>query len=294
MTPQNADTHSVTEDTVFALPPAEIIYVAPSGSDYAADGYSTPANSAQKPWRTIYMAVRRAQPGDTIEVAPGIYTEKVGWGAKPGTPDAPIRLNGNGAVTIQGSLQMDHADYWKVDGIKIIGGAPQFVVKFNGGTGWTISHCEISGGTGSSNLMVIGDPHDYSILDNKIYDVSSSGPLMNKHNIYMMPGYESGPGLIQGNTLTNADNGANIKIGPGSSGVGGSNIKIINNTMSDAGAGIVIGGVSSHITITGNKITGTSKVPAYDAGIFFNKWRGHAVTQSNNIIKDYSKAVRAG
>ena len=51
-----------------------------------------------KPVKTIALAIRLAQPGDTIHLAPGTYFESADLSNKHGLPDKPITLDGHGAV----------------------------------------------------------------------------------------------------------------------------------------------------------------------------------------------------
>lgn len=120
-----------------------VLYVAPWGDDYADDGYSTPENTFQDPWRTITMAIRRAEPGDTIVVRDGTYREAAGWGLQPATDNSPVRLTNykDERVVLKGHLQLENADYWTVDGINVTYdpelGRTESLVKFDGGTGWS-------------------------------------------------------------------------------------------------------------------------------------------------------------
>ena len=178
------------------------IYVAPGGDDSGSR-----ISAAEQPVATITRAIRLAQPGDTIIVRQGTYVGAAGYGARPARRSAPIRLqNAPGErVVIKGTLQLDNADYWRVSGINVTqdpnGPRKEFLVKFDGGTGWQFVRAEVWGTRGVSNLMIsgsarYGSPKNYRVADNCIHDNNAVGdPFMNDHNIYLMPGYHSGPGV---------------------------------------------------------------------------------------------------
>ncbi len=67
------------------------------------------------PQRTITAAIRHAQPGDTIHLAPSgePYPEMVAFHGKSGTADKPITLDGHGATLI-GSDPLDPARWEQV------------------------------------------------------------------------------------------------------------------------------------------------------------------------------------
>jgi hypothetical protein len=67
-------------------PQAVSLYVDPTGSD-SNDG------SQGKPFQTIQAALEEAQPGTTINIAPGKYYEELAT-VRDGLPDAPITLKG--------------------------------------------------------------------------------------------------------------------------------------------------------------------------------------------------------
>ena len=77
------------------IPPLQVIYVSPTGSNTASGSESDPV-------RTIQEAVNRATPGTTIMVEAGTYVETVKFNVS-GLPDAPISListDGPGAAKI--------------------------------------------------------------------------------------------------------------------------------------------------------------------------------------------------
>ncbi|MGY8654021.1 MAG: HEAT repeat domain-containing protein [Verrucomicrobiia bacterium] len=66
-----------------------------------------------QPVKTIARAMRLAQPGDTIHLAPGVYYESADFTHKHGLPGKPITLDGHGAV-LDGSEPVTSADWAQV------------------------------------------------------------------------------------------------------------------------------------------------------------------------------------
>jgi hypothetical protein len=279
------------------------IYVAESGSDYLENGYTVGPGTIAKPLQTITRAIREARPGDTIEVRGGTYVESAGWGAVRGTASSPIVLKnyGNERVVIEGQLQLIRADYWTVDGINVKydpdRGRTEFLVKFDGGVGWRLLNSEIWGTRGVSNLMISGlsdPPRNYRIAGNCIHDNKATGdPFMNDHNIYLQPGYDTGPGVIERNILFNASNGANIKAAGGDpSKTGAADVTIRYNTMANAGAGVIVGYGSHHMEMYRNLIGprqggGT----LYTAAILGNTVSGSGNIATQNAVTGYEETV---
>ena len=294
---------------VLVVPPLEAqaqgrtLYVAPWGNNYLENGYETAPNTFDTPWQTITFAIRNAKPGDTIAVRGGTYVEAAGWGAEPGTQSSPIVLTNykNERVVIEGHLQLVGADYWTVDGIDVTydpeRGRTESLVKFDGGVGWKLINSEIWGTRGVSNLMITGQhslPQNYRINGNCIHDNLASGDaFMNNHNIYLQPGYESGPGVIERNILFNAPNGANIKAAGGNPAVtGAANVSIRLNTMANAGAGVIVGYASHHVemqrNLVGPQLGGGN---LYTVAIIGNTVTGLSNTAMKSGISGYEKTV---
>ncbi|MBT0772249.1 DUF1565 domain-containing protein [Kineosporia sp. J2-2] len=276
-------------------PPGRVLYVSPEGSD----GTTRMAAGRHSPLATITKAIKLAQPGDTIVVQGGTYVGAAGYGASPGRADAPIRLqNAPGErVVIKGTLQLENADYWRVSGIDVTrnpaDGRKEFLVKFDGGTGWAFVNSEVWGSVGVSNVMVSaskknGVPKNYRIADNCIHDNNADGDaFMNYHNIYLMPGYRSGPGVIERNVMFNAENGAAVKAAGPTSATGAGDVTIRRNTITRVAAGVIIGYASRGVQVRNNLIAqqrieppaGAQWVKNYDAAVI-----GNHVTGSGNKV----------
>ena len=74
---------------------AKNYYVAPDAKP-GGDG------SKDKPFAKIQTALDKAMPGDTVELAPGVYYERVTF-PRSGEYKKPIRLNGPRTAIIDGS-----------------------------------------------------------------------------------------------------------------------------------------------------------------------------------------------
>lgn len=86
-----------------AAPSATDLHVNPSTGSDANDGRGAPI-------KTIARAIRLAQPGDTIHLAPGRYHESADFSGKRGEPGLPITFEGHGAV-LDGADPLKIADW---------------------------------------------------------------------------------------------------------------------------------------------------------------------------------------
>ena len=279
--------------TVLAVSPAHaagrMLYVSTAGDDDAV-------GTIDAPWRSLAVAMRRLAPGDTLFVRGGTYREYLGWNVRAGTSTAPIRLVGypGERVVVMGLLKLVKGHYWHVNRINVTRDPNkpllQALVKFTDGVGWRYMNSEVWGARGVSNLMVngttTGQPRNYRITGNCIHDNDSTGDdWMNYHNIYLYPGYTSGPGLIERNIMFNAEKGNNIKAAGPHSGRGAAYVTIRYNTMARAGQGVVVAYGSHHIKLYRNLIThrrgGSSWYPAI---------RGYEVSGAGNKAWDNASA----
>jgi hypothetical protein len=282
------------------------LYVSTTGKDFAADGWSVPPNSIDTPWRSIEWAVRRSYAGDTIVVRGGTYTEAVGWGARKGTAAAPIRLQAfdGERVVIKGTLALKGADYWIVRRINVTrnpaDGRKESLVAFFGGVGWQFLDSEVWGTIGVSNMMVVGTPtwgvpKNYRIAGNCFHDnnATGDGPVQD-HNIYLYPGLNSGPGLIERNIFFNARNGSHIKAAGPTSASGAAYVTIRYNTMVRGSAGVSIGYGSHHIKLQRNLIGvqwgGTS---TYIAALIGNHLTGYYNNSYDMAVWGYKKSINS-
>jgi hypothetical protein len=282
-------------------------------SRHGQDTWSRDAVTGGHPLATIARAIRLARPGDTIVVHHGAYVGPAGYGAVPGRKDAPIRLRSASGerVVIRGTLQLENADYWTVSGIDVTqdphGPRKEFLVKFDGGTGWQFLDGEVWGTRGVSNMMISGStkngiPRHYRIARTCIHDNRATGDVfMNDHQIYLMPGYRSGPGMIERNVFFNTANGAAIKAAGPDSRTGAGRVTVRRNTMVRSAAGVVVGYGSNRITVRDNLIgdqrkhppAGSAYVRNYDAAMIGNHVRGRSNALVRNAIWDFPRALHS-
>nr|WP_269809885.1 DUF1565 domain-containing protein [Kineosporia rhizophila] len=284
----------------------QTILVAPEGHDG-----TTRLASSHKPLATITKAIKLAEPGDTILVKGGTYVGAAGYGARPGRAGAPIRLQAapGERVLLKGTLQLENADYWKVSGINVThnpaGGRKEFLVKFDGGTGWEFVDAEVWGSVGVSNIMVSssvknGMPRAYRIADNCIHDNDAvGGAFMNFHNIYLMPGYNSGPGVIERNIIFNSENGAAVKAAGPTAATGAADVKIRRNTIARSAAGVIVGYASRRVEVRNNLIAqqvvrapaGAQYVKNYDAAVIGNHVSGSGNKVVSTALSGFPKLI---
>jgi hypothetical protein len=278
------------------------LYVATWGLDEVKG--RIPVNDVDHPWRTIALTIRRAVPGDTIVVSGGTYVENVGWGALPGSASARITLKSapGERVVIKGTLSLAGANYWTVSGINVTdnpkAARTQFLVKFDGGHDWTFTRGEVWGSRGVSNLMVIssakhGVASNYRIVGNCIHsNLAKNDPPLNDHNLYIYPGEDSGPGLIERNIIFGAANGADIKAA-GSSAAGTGHLTIRYNTLADAKTGFVLGHGSNNIHLLHNLIVRPVGGAQGEAAIRVNHLYGLGNSITDSSIQGFSVLIRS-
>ena len=305
--PSSADVApAATRSVLGAGAQGRTIYVSTKGNDGV-----TRLAAAENPLASITKAIKLAQPGDTIVVRGGTYVGAAGYGASPGLAGAPIRLqNAPGErVVLKGTLQLENADYWRVSGINVTrnpaDGRKEFLVKFDGGTGWSFVDSEVWGSVGVSNLMVSsseknGVPKNYRIAGNCIHDNNSTGgAFMNFHDIYLMPGYTSGPGLIERNVMYNAENGAAIKAAGPSAATGAADVTIRRNTIARSAAGVIIGYASRRVEVRNNLIAqqvmkppaGSQYVQNYNAAVIGNHVSGSGNKVVSTALSGFPKLI---
>lgn len=119
--PSQHDPPSATSSPA-ASHPAATADTAGSASCAASRAISVSSASALK------NALARAQPGDTIRLAPGVYDGHF-TAATSGTSTAPVTLCGPRSAVLDGggissgyTLHLDHASWWRVEGFTIKGG----------------------------------------------------------------------------------------------------------------------------------------------------------------------------
>jgi hypothetical protein len=286
-----------------STPAPRTVWVAPWGADYTSNGYTPGPGTFDQPWATLLRSFHRLCAGDTLFVRGGTYTENAGWGLHPGTSSYPIKVYSykKERVVIMGTLTMNSANYWTFGGINVTRDPnqprKQALVNIVNGVGWTFSNAEIWGTNGVSNMMisssVSGEPRSYRVVGNCIHDNLATGdPFMNDHNIYLMPGYKSGPGIIERNIIWGAKNGANIKAAGSTSSTGAAYVTIRYNTMLKAGAGVIIGYGTHHVSMVRNLVGQQyGGGPSYNGAMFGNHVSGVGDVAGYSGVWGYPKSI---
>src|ERR1051325_4218525 len=185
---------------------------------------------------TIQQAINAAVNGDTVLVAPGVYTENINFLGKAIT------------VTSEAGSQVTIID----------GGHLGTVVTFNSG--------EAASSVLNGFTLRNGDSHTGARFDGGGIIVLNASPVITNNFIagHRRPAdggwtvVENGSPVIRNNTITNnmtSGNGGGIEVGFASPIIQGNQIS--NNQSGSAGGGISVGG-SSAALITGNLIKGNS------------------------------------
>jgi hypothetical protein len=262
-----------------------------------------------KPGSDLRTLLRSLQPGDTLELEPGTYTNLA-----PGQPNPsllrPIALHAGTAAQpitvtaadpadkplLQGAVWLDEPTYWRVNDLRIQGTVKgQSSLTIASGNHWSLSGDEVfgAGATGALANVAVARvnpafpvPTNWSITQSCVHDggVDPARPGI-MHEIYVTVGGAL-HGSITHNRLFDTPNGGAIKIGE-AVGPSGSNISITNNTMFDNGKQVILQGDASDETVRGNLMVDSTwklsdrktTVAMYWAGV-----SGHGTTIANNYI----------
>ncbi len=179
-----------------------------AGSHYvAANGNDANEGTAHSPWATILNAMRKAQPGDTIFVRGGTYTEGEIWiqrtygmGGKNGRyvtisaypGERPIFTDGNRGLIID-------ASYVRVIGLEFQNGKSMYNVDWSGPT----DHVEFIGNrfSGIFGYEAIGITGDHNLVEGNIIHLSGNTTGTLGHGIYATRGKYT---VIRGNVISGA------------------------------------------------------------------------------------------
>lgn len=145
----------------FSYSPATIYYVLGASGDNSNPG--TP----MQPWETIQYGIDQAQPGDTVWVGGGVYSEKVSFNAS-GAPGNYITLYG------------DPANMPVIDGTALAPNGREGLVNIDSQSFIEFSGFEIRDfATASSNtpvgILVTGSAHDIRMFHNDIHHIAHFG-----------------------------------------------------------------------------------------------------------------------
>jgi hypothetical protein len=278
----------------FALAALPVDSVRAQGNTYhlSPSGDDEDPGTESEPWRTMKRGLQFLQPGDTLLVHEGHYYGGAGY-RQPGIPAAtasnPIRVlaaPGERPV-LHGVLALERPSYWEFDGINITRDPNSkrrtYLLRIKGGVGWSFRNAEIWGNPAISNVTITqgtsGEPRNWTFAGNCVHDIGagSSSPN-NDHNLYLIPGTSSGPGVIERNIFFGVPNGNHIKAGPNSSIPGASKVQIRYNTMWKASQGVLVSYRTHHVSLQRNLIVKRWNGRSDNPGI-----RGHELTNTTNI-----------
>ncbi len=154
----------------------------------------------------IFEAVRNAQPGDVIEIAPGTYDYTVYYGAQKidtaaeGTADAPITLTAadpenppviTGTSTENGYVLQVTGDYWIIENIHFTNSQKGIVLDNSNNS--IIRNCEVSN-TGSEAIALRDGSSDCLVQNCYIHDIG-----------LVTPGYGEGVYIGSSKTVSGFD-----------------------------------------------------------------------------------------
>ncbi len=139
-----------------------LFHVSVNGDD-AADG------SQAAPWRTIQHAIDQLQPGDSLRIGTGVYSETLLIGAaNSGTEGAPITITGEPGAIIDGSgitpegrhalIELRSAAWVHVEGLELR--------NFRTRQGYEISDTPVG-------LLISGVSHDIEVRDLDIHGIEN-------------------------------------------------------------------------------------------------------------------------
>lgn len=265
--------------------------VAPNGDD------GNPGTE-QRPWRTLGHGLRQVQPGQTLLVRAGTYTENltsVIYDSRRTSPSARIRVAGwpGERPVVIGQWHIRSASWWTFEGFDIRwppnGNPKEPLVKLMGGRGWVFASNRVSGAHADAGVYVgvsteSGLPRDWAVTGNCIYDTRATDSTTERnHNIYVQSGVGSGPGLVERNLLFRAPNGTNLKLGSGATSTSptAGNVTVRYNTMFDAGQNLLVEHDVHDVVIERNIFGKVTSKPSE-----YGNLRGHGVRGSTVVARD--------
>jgi len=116
-----------------------------------------------------------------------------------------------------------------------------------------------------------------------------------------MPGYGSGPGVIEHNLLFNSENGAGIKAAGPTAATGAAQVTIRRNTITDAAAGVIVGYGTNRVQLQHNLIgsqdkrppTGARWVRNYDAAVIGNHVQGAGNASVGTVVWGFPRSLHS-
>ena len=175
--------------------------------------------TADKPFRTIEQGLEALRPGDTLTIGDGTYHERLKHlEISPGTADDPITVRAapGASPVLKGLLWLPDASYWHLSGLDVTwdddNGKHDHMVKFQGGTGWSMTDAEVWGSRSQAAILVTDNSSKWRLAHLFVHSTHDTGGNNQDQLIYVSS--TSGGGLIERCLLTDSPNGRGVKIGP--------------------------------------------------------------------------------
>lgn len=279
-------------------PPPDVDIV---GTDYVVspEGDDDAEGSADEPWETLEHALDQLRPGDRLTVADGRYEEDIQLTVRPGTPEAPVRVQAaEGArPVIEGLLWLQDLSYWELRGINVTwhdgNDDDSHMVKLTDGEGWRFADAELWGAKSYAALLVAGKPKDFTLSGLYVHDTEPTNDNNQDHLIYLNCG--TGGGVVERSILAGSPNGRAIKVGPPDEDEGKvANIVVRYVTMVDnrGPSNVQLAWEASDITIEKSILVGSAEgrasVTAFELDGRDNVVRDSVSWDSVGIVDDVS------
>lgn len=239
----------------------------------APDGDDGEKGDETAPWRTFARALPRLRPGDELLVRGGTYRQRIrDLELRAGTPDRRITVRAypGEEPVLAGLLWLDRPSHWTLSGLHVTwddhgkAGNKDHMVKITDGVGWRLEGSELSDARSFAALLIAsereGEPADWSITGNCIHGTRKSNGINQDHLLYLNPGLSGRGGVVRGNLLFDAPNGAGIKLGGASDDEGGAaGVTVERNTVWDAAQSILVSWQSEDNVFADNLLGGTAR-----------------------------------
>ena len=269
--------------------------LAPDGDD---DGAGTEAD----PWRTFDHALPRLQPGDELLVRGGRYRERVrDLDLRPGRPDARISVRAwpGEEPVLAGLLWLDRPSYWTIAGLHVTwddegkANKKDHMVKITDGVGWRLEGSELSNAKSFAALLVAStggnEPSDWTVSGNCIHGTRKANGTNQDHLVYVNSGTGGGRGVVSGNLLFDAPNGAGVKLGGADDDEGGArDVTVERNTIWGAGQSVLIAWRSEDNVVAENLLGATTRryaaIRGYRLSGEGNIARGNVAADTEDVL----------
>jgi hypothetical protein len=165
---------------------------------------------------------------------------------------------------IQGLLWLRRPHHWVVRDLEVTWREgledDDHLVKITGGIGWTLDGLHVHDAESYAGILVVspeeapGEPAGWRLTGSCVADTRATNETNQDHLVYVNPGVDAGPGLIDANVLVGAPNGTGIKMaGPTPDSGGAARVVVAGNVIAEVVHGVLVGGASTDNLITRNR-----------------------------------------